>query len=81
MKSESLRIQVSEGGQTRVELSFAAESAGNLIRLVPPHLRQKLVEHAIDLEAISASAQARDFAPGELFLFTDGARQVRGWLE
>jgi hypothetical protein len=81
MKSASLRIRVMDGGQMRVDLTFGAESALCLGRLVPPNVRQKLTERAIDLEAISASVRERDFAPGALFDIEDGTRRISGWLE
>lgn len=81
MKAESLRIRVTEAGETRVDLTFGAESACFLMKLVPPHVRTKLASRSIDLEAISTAARESNFAPGELFLIDDGPKCVRGWLE
>jgi hypothetical protein len=81
MKAEALRIRVTDTGQTRVDLTFDAEAAGRLPQLVPPRFRAQLEAGAIDLEAVSASARARNFAPGALFTLDDGPRQIAGWLE
>jgi len=80
MQSDTLHIQVNEGGQSRVALTFGAGATDNLPDLVPLELRDKLRQRSIDLSAIAADARRRDYAPGELFALEDGGKTVRVWL-
>ncbi|HXG49268.1 MAG TPA: hypothetical protein VNO52_16715 [Methylomirabilota bacterium] len=81
MKSETLHIQITEAGQTRVSLSFGAGAAEYLPKLVPPPVRERLAARSIDLAAIAERARTTGFAPGELFLLEDGPKTVRVWLD
>jgi hypothetical protein len=44
-------------------------------------VRRKLQRGAIDLASVAALAEAHDYAPGELFYLSEGARVLRAWLE
>lgn len=81
VKSDRLRIRVSDGGETKVELTFAAVVAARLSDLVPDELRASLEERAIDVEQLAKDAVARDYEPGRLFELTEGSKTVRVWLE
>ncbi len=81
MKSEKLRIRITESDRTKVDLTFGAGAAENLPDLVPDDLRSKLVQRSIDIEGIARDAVARDFSPGELFRLNDGSKGIRVWLE
>jgi hypothetical protein len=72
---------VHENGVQRVALTFGAAATDNLPDLVPHELKGRLAERAVDLRAIAESARSRDYAPGELFALSDGAKTVRVWLE
>ena len=80
MKSSSLHIQVREASQTKVSMTFNAAATDSLVGLVPMELHEKLRARSIDLEHVVANAQRRDYAPGDLFAFDDGMKQVRVWL-
>ena len=80
MKSSSLHIQVREASQTKVSMTFNASATDSLAGLVPLELHEKLRARSIDLEHVVADAQRRDYAPGDLFAFDDGTKQVRVWL-
>lgn len=80
MKSSSLNIRVADAAETRVALSFDAAATDQLPALVPRELVERLRERSIDLVKVAAEARQRDYAPGDLFTFEDGARTVRVWL-
>lgn len=80
MKSSSLHIQVREASQTKVSMTFNAAATDSLPALVPLELHEKLRARSIHLEHVVADARQRDYAPGDLFAFDDGTKQVRVWL-
>lgn len=80
MKSSSLHIQVREASETKVSMTFSAAATDSLPGLVPLELHEKLRVRAINLENVVADARRRDYAPGDLFSFDDGTKQVRVWL-
>lgn len=81
MRSQSLRVRVSEGNQTRVDLTLPSQAAQYLSNFLPEKVRAKLAARSIDLERVSRDAVHRDFAAGDLFHFDDGPKHVRIWLE
>ncbi len=81
MKSECLRIRVTENGAMRVDLTFGAGAVDNLPDLVPQHLHPLLKDRSIILEEIVARAQLSDYAPARLFSLEDGSKCVAVWLE
>jgi HPt (histidine-containing phosphotransfer) domain-containing protein len=81
MLSETLHISVTENGSQKVALCFGAGAAANLADLVPGDLRPKLEQRGIRLADIAINARQNQFAPGELFLLTDGPKSVRVWLD
>ncbi len=80
MKSNSLNIRVTDAAETKVALSFDAAATDQLPLLVPRELVERLRERSIDLVQVATDARQRDYAPGELFTYEDGARTVRVWL-
>jgi predicted unusual protein kinase regulating ubiquinone biosynthesis (AarF/ABC1/UbiB family) len=80
-RSRHLRVRVREAGQTKVELTFPAPAAAHLADLVPEDLEAKLQGRGLDVRRIGAAAEAGGFAAGELFQWTEGAKEVRVWLE
>lgn len=80
VKSTSLHIEVREASQMRVALTFDAAAAEHLPMLVPADLGDRLRQRRIDLAEIAADARRRDFEPGELFGWEEGAKSVRVWL-
>lgn len=81
MPAKSLRVRVVEAGQRKVDLTFKAAMAERLAELMPPELLDKVQAQGLDVSAIALQAVQGDFAPGELFQLTEGAKQVRVWLE
>ena len=81
MKSEKLRIRITEANRTPVDLTFRAAVAENLPDLVPPELCAKLAERSIDVEKIAREVVARDFEAAELFQLQEGEKGIRVWLE
>lgn len=80
MKSEYLRIRVSERFRTRVEVAFGAGAASNLTDVIPSELREKISE-VVDLDCVSREAAVHGFPPGELFSLDCEGRHVSAWLE
>lgn len=80
-KSSRLRVRVTEGGATKVDLTFRAQVADHLSDLLPEDVHAKLKARAVDVEAISRAVVAGDFAPGELFALDEDPKGIRVWLE
>lgn len=81
VRSRSLRVTITRGTQSRVDLTFPAIAAEGLQGLVPPEIVPRLAPRGIDLAALEARAASSEFAPGELFLLSEPDRMVRVWLE
>lgn len=79
--AQTLRIAVSDGGCTRVALTFRAQTAGWLEELIPDDVAARCAERGIDVVGLGRRAAAGGFAPGELFALRDGTRDIRVWLE
>jgi hypothetical protein len=81
VKAERLHIRLTEAAETPIDLTFCASLTEHLPRLLPEAVRRKLKRSAIDLASVAALAEAHDYAPGELFCFSEGPRVLRAWLE
>ena len=81
MKSEHLRIKVSENGQTKADVTLKAELASQLPSFVPESVRSSVEKREIDLEQIAADAVSSDFEAGVLFELQEGTKHVIIWLE
>ncbi len=81
MKAETLRIRVTDLGACKADLTFGAEAVDQLASLVPLELRERLRERQIDLAATVVRIQRSGYAPGPVFDWEDGSKQVRIWLE
>ena len=81
MKSEYLRIRVSERFRTKVEVAYSAAAAENLSDVIPPAMREQITGSDIDLAEISRSAIDGGLEPGELFSWECEGREIRAWLE
>src|SRR5262249_7993447 len=64
MRANALRIRVSEATRTKVDLTFRAAVAENLVDLIPEELGPKLSARGIDVAAIAQGAVNDEFAPG-----------------
>lgn len=74
-------MAVTEDGQQRVELTFAAAAVESLPELVPPDVQEKLIARQIEVAQIAQDALARECPPGELFRLCEAAKVIRVWLE
>ncbi|MFT3710141.1 MAG: AarF/UbiB family protein [Archangium sp.] len=81
VRSRSLRVTITRGTQSRVDLTFPAIAAEGLQGLVPPEIVPRLAPRGIDLAALEARAASSEFTPGELFSLVEPDRMVRVWLE
>ena len=76
-----LRIQLSEHGLLKVDLSMPALCAGRLYELIPSHWEPAAQTANLDLRALSQAVESAQFAARELFTLTAGPKSVRAWLE
>ena len=77
----ALRIQVSENGSLKVDLTMPAPCAGRLYELIPAQWEPVAQTANVDLRALSQAVEHTQFAPRELFTLTAGPKSVRAWLE
>ncbi|HPA18631.1 MAG TPA: hypothetical protein PLU30_12845 [Verrucomicrobiae bacterium] len=81
MKSSVLHISVTSGDDPTVNLDFTARLTDRLPNLMPTALRRRLDHRAVDLSSLASEARARDYAPGDILRFVEGAQVVHVWLE
>lgn len=79
--AHALRIRVSEGDETKLELRFRAQVTPALRELVPDEVSALLERGAVDLDAIARRAVAGGLQRGALFEGGEGPTHVRIWLE
>ena len=80
-RAEHLRLQLTENGESRVNLTMPVHCAGNLALLMPEKWRGSLDGTGVDLDKISSRAVALEYPPGELFVVALDGKSVRVWLE
>lgn len=76
-----LRVRVSEGGRTKVDLTFRAAMVEHLADLIPDELQPKLEELRIDVPELARTAVERGVVPGALFCLDEEGKEIRVWLE
>lgn len=78
-----LRIRVREGDRDKVLLTFPARSVDNLESLMDDDLRDRIVGHGYDLDAIGKSVRRSAYAPQSLFEINDKTtnKTASVWLE
>jgi predicted unusual protein kinase regulating ubiquinone biosynthesis (AarF/ABC1/UbiB family) len=81
VRSSRLRVRVEDAGQVKVDLTMRAAAAEFLADLVPEDLVEKLQARSIDVNKIAAQSIEKEFAPGELFVLSEGTKRVSVWLE
>lgn len=79
--SKYLKVRVSQGGKTLVEVTLKAQLAARLREVMPDDVLGKVARHGIDVEALSAQASAAQFAPRELFCLDVDSKRYLVWLE
>ena len=81
LHSKYLRVKVTEGRETVVELELPAAAIENLPDLVPEDVAQKIITQGLDLRMI-ADELLRHHAPqGDVFEMQHGMRHYRVWLD
>lgn len=80
-EAQSLRIRLTEEGETKIELLFRAQVTPALRELVPDDVLPMLERRGLDVDAIARAAVEAGLPRGELFGGEDGTKQVRIWLE
>jgi hypothetical protein len=80
-KSKHLRVLVSEGNRTRVDVTLAAAATEYLLDLLPETITSIITARGLDVERIRRDAIASGLEPGELFTLEDDGRRVRVWLQ
>lgn len=80
-EAQSLRIRLTEEGETRVELLFRAQVTPVLRELVPAGVLPMFERRGLDVDAVARAAVEAGLPRGELFGGEEGTTQVRIWLE
>ncbi|MCB9856706.1 MAG: AarF/ABC1/UbiB kinase family protein [Phycisphaerales bacterium] len=82
-QARHLRIRVREGDREKVLLTFPARCVDNLAELMDDDLRERIVGHGYDLEAIGKSVRRSAYAPQSLFEINDVSTNKTAcvWLE
>jgi hypothetical protein len=78
--STHLRVKVTEGRETVVEVEMPARAIENLADLVPDDVVTRIRSRGIDLEALGKDLARRGAPPGTVFEETSGNRNYRVWL-
>lgn len=79
--ARTLRVRVSEGGRTKVDLTFRAAMVEHLADLIPDELQPKLEKLRIDVPELARAAVQRGVVPGALFRLDEEGKEIRVWLE
>ncbi len=77
-----LGVRVSEGGEQRVAVKMPAEAVLDLEHLIPEDVLERImVSGKIDLKQLGDSLRANGIVPQQLFVFEDGKKTYKVWLE
>ncbi|MDX1964931.1 MAG: AarF/ABC1/UbiB kinase family protein [Pirellulales bacterium] len=76
-----LKIRVRENGITKVQLTQAASAIERLEDLLDDDLRRNIAEQQIQLDEIVAGVRQRAYAPGPVFEWNQGGKQIMVWME
>ncbi|MGZ8161204.1 MAG: AarF/UbiB family protein [Methylobacter sp.] len=77
-----LCVRVTEGGKQRVAIKMPAEAALDLEHLIPEDVLAQIIDSGtIDLKQLGDSIRANGITPQQLFIFEDGRKTYRVWLE
>lgn len=79
--SSHLRVRVSEGGESIIDLEMPASAVTNLVDLVPDEVAEKITEQGIDLRRISVELTTARAPRGIVFEASYGKRHYRVWLD
>jgi len=77
-----LGVRVSEDGEQRVAVKMPAEAVLDLEHLIPEDVLERImVSGKIDLKQMGDSLRANGIVPQQLFVFEDGKKTYKVWLE
>ncbi|MEY4631784.1 MAG: hypothetical protein RIQ81_1904 [Pseudomonadota bacterium] len=80
-KSSHLKVKVTEGAETVVEVEMPVAAIENLPDLVPDEVHAMIRNRGIDLATVSADLVQQGAPPGVVFEENAGKRIYRVWLE
>lgn len=81
-QATKLCVRVTEGGEQRVSVAMPAEAVLDLEHLIPEDVLERIVASGkIDLKQLADSIRANGIIPRQLFVFEDGGKTYRVWLE
>ncbi|HEY8094562.1 MAG TPA: AarF/UbiB family protein, partial [Methylobacter sp.] len=77
-----LCVRVSEDSEQRVAVKMPAEAVLDLEHLIPEDVLARIVASGkIDLKQLAGSLRANGIVPQQLFVFEDGKKTYKVWLE
>lgn len=77
-----LRVRVTRGGETKVDLSMPARCARWLAEVIPGDVAERIRAKGVPLDEIqSGLAKSGALAPQKLFTLEEPERTVSVWLE
>jgi predicted unusual protein kinase regulating ubiquinone biosynthesis (AarF/ABC1/UbiB family) len=77
-----LGVRVSEDGEQRVAIKMPAEAVLDLEHLIPEDVLERIIASGkIDLKQLGDSLRANGIIPQQLFVFEDGKKTYKVWLE
>jgi len=77
-----LCVRVSEGSEQRVSVKMPAEAVLDLAHLIPEDVLARIISSGtIDLKQLGESIRANGITPQQLFVFEDGRKTYKVWLE
>jgi len=77
-----LCVRVTEGGEQRVSVKMPAEAVLDLEHLIPEDVLARIISSGtIDLKQLGESIRANGIIPQQLFVFEDGRKTYKVWLE
>lgn len=77
-----LCVRVTENGEQRVSIKMPAEAVLDLEHIIPEDVLERIMNSGtIDLKQLGESLRANGIIPQQLFVFEDGGKIYRVWLE
>lgn len=81
-QATKLCVRVTESGEQRVSVAMPAEAVLDLEHLIPEDVLERIIASGkIDLKQLADSIRANGIIPQQLFVFEDGGKTYRVWLE
>ena len=81
-QATKLCVCVTEGGEPRVSVNMPAEAALDLEHLIPEDVLARIADSGkIDIKQLGDALRANGITPQQLFIFEDGRKTYKVWLE